>query len=218
MAFAEGETLRYFVSDGGDGVTQIAQLLNPGLDVREVVQLGNVLGHALRLNGTVAAPVERPTLPPGQAVPPKPRGEGSIGDEVLTALRQRPDCRAAELSEFMFGDRRERAVIQSALQRLEGRGLAYRSTDGWRARDSGGDVAPPRARRTRAPQRGTQYPAKVVLEWLREQPEGATHAEARAHFGVVDRKLMSNRLTQLRSTGRARFDGERYFAVDGAPG
>lgn len=59
VAFVEGETLRYFVSDdGGQEIRQIAEMVNPGLDVRDVLQLGDMLSHALHLNGDAPAPAE----------------------------------------------------------------------------------------------------------------------------------------------------------------
>lgn len=106
MAFVEGETLRYFVSEDGDQVTQVAQMVNPGLDVRDVLQLGNVLAHALRLNGD--KPKRQPRAAPPELPPERPRrGRPPAGvgllynvtvEDIIGYVRKHPGSRPSEIA------------------------------------------------------------------------------------------------------------------------
>jgi hypothetical protein len=103
------DSVRYFVQDG-DNVQQIAQLLNPGLDVPAVIELGDVLTSALRLNGN-RSPKSGRELPAApepavrvEAAPSKrtKRVEtrtrwGVSGFDVLDDVRAHPGTTVAEI-------------------------------------------------------------------------------------------------------------------------
>ena len=75
VAIAEGDSLRFFTSERGK-VTQIAQILNPGFEVRDIIGLGDVLTEALGLNGQSPAPAPAPVKRQAEApkqLPPKRR-------------------------------------------------------------------------------------------------------------------------------------------------
>lgn len=128
VAFVEGDTLRYFMSEG-DKVTQVAQVVNPGFNVRDVVQLGNMLAEALWLNGDrpatdsatetaaerkrrlnrenyhrnktkpqSAAPARR-GRPPGGGLSPRVTFE-----QMLEYIREHPGVRPSELGAALMPD------------------------------------------------------------------------------------------------------------------
>ena len=78
VSVVNDDGIGYFVSDG-DGATQIAHVINPGLDVQDVIRLGVNLSDALRmttlhLNGHTAHAVEAqepPALPAATQTQPK---------------------------------------------------------------------------------------------------------------------------------------------------
>lgn len=123
VAFVEGDTLRYFVSEDGEQVRQVAEVINPGFDVRDVLQLGNVLSEALRLNGH-RPPKRQPAvaLPPAPPKPAaskrrRPPGSYSINidiDDVIAAVRRQPGRTGAELGAELLPSY-ERVAANSAI-------------------------------------------------------------------------------------------------------
>lgn len=72
------QTVHYFLAEeGSDEVQQVASVLNTGLQVPDVIDLGSNLLEALHLNGhskgrkAVAAPAPTPALPPARPAPVK---------------------------------------------------------------------------------------------------------------------------------------------------
>lgn len=104
IAVAEGDTLRYFLSTDGESIAQVAQVLNPGLDVADVLRLGNVLTEALRLNGHQPAVATAATpLPP--APMPKRRRPFRNADhraptleEIFAFIRDHGGCTTGEIA------------------------------------------------------------------------------------------------------------------------
>jgi len=88
VAFVDGPTVRFFVADGNK-VDQVAEVSHrAGMDVRDVVALGNMLSEALHLNGDAPAPAPRAkaAAPKPAAPKQKPRAQSLNYAEVLAPL------------------------------------------------------------------------------------------------------------------------------------
>lgn len=120
------ETVSYYLADDGgdDEVVKVAQVLNDGLGVPEVIDLGANLVAALRLNGhrrkSVTAPAAKPLPEPAKPAKPaqakpaqakRPRVSwGLTGDRVLADIRAHPGTTFAEIAQRLTGSDDRRAV------------------------------------------------------------------------------------------------------------
>jgi hypothetical protein len=101
------EHVRYFVTDEGEEIEQIAQLVNRGLDVEAVVQLGTSLSDVLRLNGHKRKAVKPaavvPELPPAPAPRRRVRSYHDLTrGEVIDYITAHPGCRAREMADVLL--------------------------------------------------------------------------------------------------------------------
>jgi len=110
VAIAEGDSLRFFTSERGK-VTQIAQILNPGFEVRDIIGLGDVLTEALGLNGQSPAPAPAPVKRQAEApkqLPPKRRVTRPRPldiEHVVAWLRDGHEgSTLREIAKFVWGD------------------------------------------------------------------------------------------------------------------
>jgi hypothetical protein len=139
------DAVRYFVQDG-EHVQQIAQLLNPGLDVPAVIELGDVLTSALRLNGSKstkrgrelpaapepavrveAAPRRQMTRPGGDTVPVDSGGRhkwGVTALQIAADVRAHPGTTVREITERLYTETTPASVgaCSAHVSLLTGRG------------------------------------------------------------------------------------------------
>lgn len=125
VSVVDPDQIRYFVHEDDD-VTQVAQILNPGLGVRDVIELGTMLGGLYErpraVNGhgpdhrAVAAPA--PAALPAQGYRP---GEGTQRAAILDYIAAHPGQVAAEITDGLNGPSRQ--VIHAELANLRKAGL-----------------------------------------------------------------------------------------------
>ena len=135
------EHVSYFVHDDGDDeAQQIAQVINPGFDVAEIVELGASLTTVLHLNGkrpkkaaalTEPAPAVAVTpeltargTPRRRKASPRRRDWGTTTPGVLADVRAHPDSTTFEIATRLLDDTTQAAqqAINNALHRLRDSG------------------------------------------------------------------------------------------------
>ena len=118
------DAVAYFVHDG-DEALQIARLINPGLDVAAVLELGTSLAHVLRVDGRrplsrrpVEAPAIAPPATPDVEAKRARRAEaqrthtqwGISRNAVLDDLRHHPGATYSEIAHRLTKSRDPKAV------------------------------------------------------------------------------------------------------------
>jgi hypothetical protein len=117
VSVVTGESVSYFVSDDDDTVTQVAQVINPGFGVGEVVELGSSLVDVLRLNGKRKRVSELPT--PAREIEPAPKpvepapkrarrnimpSRGEVAERktaTVEYVRAHPDCDSNAIADLL---------------------------------------------------------------------------------------------------------------------
>ena len=116
-----------YVLHDGDAAVQVAQVVNPGLSVPDVIELGASLAEALRLNGKPrrvqraelppAPPAEKPTKPKASKRSQAQRTRVSWGltrEQVLDDIRAHPDTTTVEIAvRLLGGDPPDDRAVQS---------------------------------------------------------------------------------------------------------
>lgn len=103
------ETVSYFLTDvEGTEAKQVAQVLNPGFMVGDVIETGVVLTQVLRLNGKAPkikalGPAPAPELPPAPPAPEREKKRPGIRvsrltlDHIVDYVADHPGCRTGDI-------------------------------------------------------------------------------------------------------------------------
>lgn len=129
VSVVNDRAILYFVTDEhGDDVRQIAQIVNPGLEVNDIVSLGVNLSDVLRLNGvipTVASePIAVPSAPVRRAGGTAPRSWGLTMPMVLADVVDHPGSTSHEIAERLLDEVSHGSLqaVNNVLFRLRAKG------------------------------------------------------------------------------------------------
>lgn len=231
------EAISYLIDDG-EGTTQIAKVINTGLEVADVVRLGVNLGEALRLNGygsgksaSQGRALQRATgnggaalLPASAAPPPVKHLNPAKAQRVLCPVCAKAYRRSSLSPHLRQVHKWAKAKAQLAMRRAElapddapvplPRGRAAYEPD------AAGPYATPNGSRNRRPSPVELWPKLTsagVAQYVREHPNVTARDVAQALAGTTDNravKTASNHCSRLKASGT--FTGELDRGVRGS--